>query len=146
MDNSENITWLLKQAWEHGRRTVDDAIRSHGVTTAQIGILNRLADSPGLSGAELGRRLLITPQAAQLALATLQRHGLVERTPDPNHGRILRTYLTEEGRRVTTVCLVDALESEARLLDVLDAGEQETLRELLKRLAGRPTAPAHAAD
>ena len=134
VDTSENIMWLLKQAFHHGRRTVNDAIRSHGLTTAQIGLLNRLTVSPGLSGAELARRALITPQAAQLALAGLERRGLVERRPDPDHGRILRAYVTAKGRRLTGVCLADAIASEKKLLRVLDADERETLRKLLHRL------------
>jgi DNA-binding MarR family transcriptional regulator len=134
VDTSGNIMWLLKQAFHHGRRTVNDAIRSHGVTTAQIGLLNRLSVSPGLSGAELARRALITPQAAQLALAGLERRGLVERRRDPDHGRILRTYVTAKGRRLTAACLSDAIASERRLLRVLGAAERETLRRLLHRL------------
>jgi DNA-binding MarR family transcriptional regulator len=138
VDTSENITWLLKQAFHGARRTVNDAIGGHGVTTAQLGLLNRLAENPGLSGAELARRALITPQAAQLALAGLERRGLIERQPDPNHGRILRTSLTAKGRRVTTLCLADAIKGEEKLLQVFDADEQETLRELLRRLADAP--------
>lgn len=134
MDTSDHVLWLLKRAFHYGRRAVDEAIRAHGVTTAQIGLMNRLIDEPGLSGAELARRLLITPQAAQLALTTLERRGLVERKPDPNHGRIIRTFLTEEGRRVTDVCLADAVKGEEKLLEVFDAEERRMFRILLLRL------------
>lgn len=146
VDSNDHITWLLKQASHYTRRAVNDAIRGYGVTTEQIGVLGRLADSPGLSGAELARRLLITPQASQLALTVLERRGLVERKPDANHGRIIRAYVTEEGLRVTNKCLVDALRSEKKVLEVLDAAEQETLRELLKRLTARAPAEGDAPD
>jgi DNA-binding MarR family transcriptional regulator len=146
VDSNDHITWLLKQAAHFSRRTVNDAIRGHGVTTEQIGVLRRLSENPGLSGAELARRLLITPQAAQLVLATLERRGLIERKPDAKHGRILRAYLTEEGLRVTTECLVDAFKSEEKLLEVFDATEQETLRELLRRLTARAPADGDVGD
>ncbi len=100
-----------------------------------MGALNRLVEEPGLSGAELARRLLVTPQAAQLALTALEERKLVERRPDANHGRIVRTYLTDEGRRVVDVCMAQGLEAEDKFLSVLDAGERRTLTELLLRLA-----------
>jgi DNA-binding MarR family transcriptional regulator len=127
--------WLLKRAFHHGHRAVNDAIRSYGVTPTQLGALNRLLQEPGLSGAELARRLLVTPQAAQLALAALEERGLVERKPDANHGRIVRTYLTSGGRKVVKACMVRGLEAEDRFLSVLSADERNVLVDLLRRLA-----------
>src|ERR1700712_2043235 len=99
---NDNILWLLKQAFHFSLNSVNDALSVHGVTTAQMGLLRQLAGEPGLSGAELARRLLISPQGVQLALTALEGRGLVERKQDPQHGRILRAYLTDQGRAVTT--------------------------------------------
>jgi DNA-binding MarR family transcriptional regulator len=129
--------WLLKRAFHYGHRAVNDAIRPYGVTPTQMGALNRLVQEPGLSGAELARRLLVTPQAAQLALAALEERGLVERRPDANHGRIVRTYLTGEGRDVVDACMVLGLRAEDQFLSVLSAEERKTLVELLGRLANQ---------
>ena len=98
MELTDNILWLLKQAFYFSLTTVNEAVSSHGVSTAQIGVLRQLTNEPGLSGAELARRLLISPQGVQLALTALERRGLVERKQDPQHGRILRAYLTDEQR------------------------------------------------
>ncbi|WP_029432283.1 MarR family winged helix-turn-helix transcriptional regulator [Blastococcus sp. URHD0036] len=137
MDTSDNVLWLLIQAHRSGRRWVDDAVRSHGVTAAQVGVLNRLAEQPGLSGAELARSSLISPQASSLVLETLERRGLVERRPDPAHGRILRNHLTAEGRRLAAASIAAAVAGEAELLAVLDDDERATLRRLLERLVAR---------
>jgi DNA-binding MarR family transcriptional regulator len=138
VDTSSHILWLLRRAHDRGRRTVNDAIAGYGVTTAQLGVLNRLADQPGLSGAELARRSLITSQAAQLALAGLERRGLVVRKADPNHARILQAFLTEEGRRLVDECLTDAVRGEEELLSVLTDQEQRTLASLLGKLVRAP--------
>jgi DNA-binding MarR family transcriptional regulator len=130
----DHFLWLTKRLFHHGHRLVDDAVRGYGVTAAQHGVLTRLYAEPGLSGAELARRLLVTPQAAQLALSALERQGLVKRTPDPDHGRIVRTSLTSKGRRVVERAMAEALAAEARLLAPLDAEEQKTLIALLQRL------------
>ena len=54
MEQTDNILWLLKQAWYFSLTTVNDAVSEHGVSTAQIGMLRQLATEPGLSGCRLG--------------------------------------------------------------------------------------------
>jgi DNA-binding MarR family transcriptional regulator len=139
MELTDNILWLLKQAFYFTLTNVNDAVSPHGVTTSQIGVLRQLADEPGLSGAELARRLLISPQGVQLALTALERRGLVERKQDPQHGRILQAFLSDEGRAVASAVLTEALAAHAAVFSVLTKDEQETLRELLGRIVEQGT-------
>lgn len=131
---TDNILWLLKQAFHFSLTTVNEAISGHGVTTAQIGLMRQLADEPGLSGAELARRLLISPQGVQLALSALEGRGLVERKQDPQHGRIMQAYLTGEGRAVTAAALADAIAAHESVFGVLTGDEQRLLHDLLARV------------
>jgi DNA-binding MarR family transcriptional regulator len=146
MELTDKILWLLKQAFHFSLTTVNEAISSHGVTTAQIGLMRQLANEPGLSGAELARRLLITPQGAQLALTALERRGLVERKQDPQHGRIMQAYLTDEGRAVTSAVLTDALAAHERVFGVLTSEEQQLLHDLLARVVEKGTGHALFTD
>lgn len=139
MELTENLLWLLKQAFYFSLTTVNDAVSGHGVSTAQIGVLRQLLNQPGLSGAELARRLLISPQGVQLALTALERRGLVERRQDPQHKRILRAYLTDEGRTVVTTVIGDAVAAHEKVFGVLSAEEQQTLRDLLGRVVEKGT-------
>jgi DNA-binding MarR family transcriptional regulator len=139
MELTENILWLLKQAFYFSLTSVNDAISSHGVSTAQIGVLRQLSNEPGLSGAELARRLLISPQGVQLALTALERRGLVERKQDPRHKRILQASLTDEGHKVVAKVVGDAVAAHEEVFGVLSPDEQETLRELLSRVVEKGT-------
>jgi DNA-binding MarR family transcriptional regulator len=139
MELTDNVLWLLKQAFYYSLTTVNESMSAHGVSTAQLGVLRQLANEPGLSGAELARRLLISPQGVQLALTSLERRGLVERKQDPQHGRILQAYLTDEGRNVVATVVNDALAAHERVFGVLTTDEQETLRELLGRIVEKGT-------
>jgi len=139
MELVENTLWLLKQAWYFALTAVNDAISEHGVSTAQIGVLRQLAVEPGLSGAELARRLLITPQGVQLAVKSLEQRGLVERRRDPQHARILQVFLTDEGQVVAHAAVSDAIAAHAAVFDVLTPEEQKTLRELLARVVEKGT-------
>ncbi len=127
--------WLLKRAFHNAHRAVNEALRPYGITPTQMGALRRLIQEPGLSGAELARRLLVTPQAAQLALSSLEKQGLVQRLPDPRHGRIVRTTVTREGRRIIRACTSKAYEAEDSFLSVLDESERKALINQLQRLA-----------
>lgn len=143
---TDNLLWLLKQAFRFSLNAVNDAISSHGVTTAQIGLLRQLANEPGLSGADLARRLLISPQGAQLALTALEGRGLVERKQDPQHGRILRAYLTDQGRAVTTSAVADAIAAHEKVFRVLTGDERRQLNDLLARVIEQGTGHAAYAD
>ena len=139
MELVDNILWHLKQAWYFSLTAVNDAVSQHGVSTAQIGVLRQLANEPGLSGAELARRLLITPQGVQLAIKALEQRGLVERRPDPQHARILKVYLTVQGREVANAVVSDAIAAHEAVFGVLTPEEQQTLRDLLARVVEKGT-------
>ena len=47
VEQTDNILWLLKQAWYFSLTTVNDAVSEHGVSTAQIGMMRQLATEPG---------------------------------------------------------------------------------------------------
>jgi DNA-binding MarR family transcriptional regulator len=91
--------FLLRQAWHALGGALQLALRPHGLTPPQYGVLSVLAREPGASGADLARALSTTPQAVNGVLATLERESLVERRPHPTHGRILQVTLTSEGQR-----------------------------------------------
>jgi DNA-binding MarR family transcriptional regulator len=92
-------SYLLRQAWQGLSGAMEIALRPHGLTGAQYGVLSVLRHHPGASGADLARACNITPQAMNGVLATLERESLIERRQHPTHGRILQVTLTEEGRR-----------------------------------------------
>ncbi|MBP2454921.1 MarR family winged helix-turn-helix transcriptional regulator [Mycolicibacterium lutetiense] len=139
MDLTENTLWWLKQAFYFSLTEVNESVKEHGVTTAQIGVLRQLTNQPGLSGAELARRLLITPQGVQLALTALEKRSLVERKQDPQHGRILQVFLTDEGRAVASAVVADAVTAHDRVFGVLSEEEQEQLKALLRRVIEQGT-------
>jgi DNA-binding MarR family transcriptional regulator len=133
MRPSTQLGWLMWEAVRLTRKAVDEAVRSHGVTVSQWAVLYQIAQHPGLSGAELAREMLLTPQAVHQALTTLVRRGLVERTPDANHARIFRATLTDEGRRTASRCRADSIRLHRKLLATFEAEERTVFADLLQR-------------
>ena len=135
--------FLVRQLWHELRGAMDVALRAHGLSAVQFGVLSVLARNPDVSGAELARASNISPQAMNGILVTLEREGLVERRPHPSHGRILQASLTDEGQRRLHSArpVVDALE--AALDEGLSGKQRALVREWLvaaaKRMDGEGT-------
>jgi DNA-binding MarR family transcriptional regulator len=130
-----HIGYLLRQAQGAFRQAGDAALAETGLTLPQYGVLSWLVIQGPLSGAELARLSMQTPQTLDLVIKNLARGGLVARTPDPVHGRILRVSLTDEGRRRAAAAKrrIDALED--RLVADLGAEDQRVIRAWLAAVA-----------
>jgi DNA-binding MarR family transcriptional regulator len=91
-------------------------------------------DAGGTQVSELARRAQVTKQSMGELVAHLERHGYVERVPDPGDGRARLVRATDRGREVYAVAseVVDELERDwtARL----GAAKMRQLRGLLEEL------------
>jgi DNA-binding MarR family transcriptional regulator len=70
-----------------------------GVSPAGLGVLRMLAIRDGLKSSEVAARGVSTPGTVTSVVDTLVRDGLVERRRDDEDRRVVRLYLTGEGRR-----------------------------------------------
>lgn len=110
-------------------------LREAGLTVAQYAALLALAESPGLSGAQLARRCLVTPQTMATVLATLSEKGLIDREQSSVHSLVLVARLTRSGYAVLRKADRLAIDVERHLADAFTAQEREDLQELLGRAA-----------
>jgi DNA-binding MarR family transcriptional regulator len=127
------VSYLLGRLDRALRRHLVSVLRPHGLTVPQYTALSVLRARRGLSNAQLARRALITPQAMNEVIACLEAKGLVARSADPDHGRILRTELTPCGEARLAAC--DASVSAIEELMLSELGERGRER-LLADLAG----------
>ncbi len=97
---AKRFGYALKRAQHALRVAMDDALRPLTLTTPQYSVLSALEAKAGMSNAWLARAAFVTPQTMHGLLTNLERSSLVARDADPNHGRILRTRLTDRGREL----------------------------------------------
>ena len=97
---AKRLGYALKRAQSALRMSMDAALRPLALTTSQYAVLCALEAEPGLSNARLARAAFVTAQAMQGVLTNMERDGLIGRSPDPAHGRVLRGELTQHGRSV----------------------------------------------
>lgn len=125
----------------------DAALRPMGLTVPQYQALLVIADTPGISGAELARRCLVTPQTMTTVLGNLTVKGLIERRTVPGQGRAMETTITAAGKRLLGRADKKIVEVEELLSGQLTKADQQSLRKLLEkcRSAFASVAPAAAA-
>jgi DNA-binding MarR family transcriptional regulator len=129
------LAYLLRQAQAATRLTLERALADLGVTPPQFAVLTILRAYPGLSGADLARVALLTPQTVGVIIRNLERSGAIRKTPHPVHGRVLQWTLTRRGGTLLGKCRRHVRALERRLMAGLNAKAQATVRRWLSRIA-----------
>jgi DNA-binding MarR family transcriptional regulator len=129
------LAYLLRQAQGATRLAMERSLTDLGVTTPQFVVLTMLRAYPGLSGADLARVALLTPQTIGVIIRNLERDGAIQKTPHPVHGRVLQWTLTPRGAALLAKCRRHAQAIERRLAAGLSAGAQRLIRRWLARIA-----------
>jgi len=90
--------YLLRQAHQAFRAAAQAELGPVGLTLPQYSVLSVADAEPGLSGAELARESMLTPQTTNEIISLLAAAGLLERRPDARDRRLRRMFVTETGR------------------------------------------------
>jgi DNA-binding MarR family transcriptional regulator len=123
---------MMKRVEVAIRARLDLICRDSGITATQYVSLSVLQVHPGMSSAQLSVRSFVTPQSANQMVASLEREGYIERSPDEKNRRIRRISLTAKGRRLLERIEKKASRYEAEMLSRLSEDEQRELRRLLQ--------------
>jgi DNA-binding MarR family transcriptional regulator len=138
MDPASANGWIgygLKITQHRLRLRLEAKLAGTGISPAQNAVLLAIASNPRISNASLARAAFVTPQSMQGMLVTLERDGLIVRTPHPEHGRIIMTELTDAGRRAAQAGTIAAQAVEQEMLAGLTVEESKMLGDLLRRCA-----------
>jgi DNA-binding MarR family transcriptional regulator len=129
------LTYLLRQANAAVRITIDRSLAEFRITLPQYSALTMLRSYGEISSADLARLTLLTPQTIAAIVANLEQRGLVARSPDPVHGRVLRLKITKPGVVLVSRCRARTDKLEERLLGFLAASDRVAVRNWLVRVS-----------
>ena len=129
------LAYLLRQAQAATRLAIERALADLGVTSPQFVVLTMLKAYPGLSGADLARVALLTPQTVGVIIRNLERDGAIGKIPHPVHGRVLQWTVTRRGVALLDKCRRRANAIERRLAAGLSAQAQAAIRRWLAKIA-----------
>jgi DNA-binding MarR family transcriptional regulator len=130
----EQIGYLLKRLMHQFRHQVDERLRRNSdVSFAHLVTLDQLQQEPGIAGARLARRLLVTAQTMTGLLRRLEQEGAIERRPDPHNRRADRWYLLPAGVERLNAARSAGAPVMTQMLSRLEAREVAELRGYLER-------------
>jgi DNA-binding MarR family transcriptional regulator len=123
---------------DHGiRREMRRMLGEWDLSVPEFTAMSILMRRPGLSNAQLARRTMVAPQSMIEILASLEARSLVHRSVDPNHGRILKSELTQPGERLIAAAQVVVEEVQDELLEGVSKEDREVVLKSMVRAMER---------
>jgi DNA-binding MarR family transcriptional regulator len=132
----ENLGVLLREPYRiandqlHGRF----ADRGHPEIRTPHGNVFAYLDDAGTRVSVLAERAQVTKQSMAELVAHLERHGYVERIPDPSDGRAKLVRATKKGNQLYAIAREFVEEAEAEWTRRLGRQKMRQLRGLLEEL------------
>jgi DNA-binding MarR family transcriptional regulator len=136
LDKPEHVIGFLLKSLQHTlRQSMDEAMRKKGVNLsfAHFGALFGIHCEPGITGAKLARRVMVSAQTMNSALRRLEAEGRIERRPHPDSRRADSWTVTEEGLDLLEHARTVGSEIFGRMLAPLDRAETMALESSLRR-------------
>jgi DNA-binding MarR family transcriptional regulator len=147
MDEIPYEARLYYLLWEtHARATplADAALDARrSMTRPELGMLELISAEPGVTSAQIARRLPVTQQAVSQLAARLDALGWLERRL--LGGRSVGLYLTRAGKRAREAGDAADLQFEERLAGILGEARYSRLRKSLREASSALAAAAAAA-
>lgn len=123
------IGYLVKRLQAAFRARMDDALASHGLTTASYAALHHLATGGTMSAVALARASWVTPQTMTRVVGGLKERGFVAAEAGP--GRAILLHITHQGAGAYAEAERDVMGIEATMVSALRTAEVDQLRRLL---------------
>lgn len=149
-----DVGLALRNLMQTFRQSVDSTLRAHGLDLSFTHgmVLRALAREPGMSGAQLARRVMVTAQSMNSLLHGMESTGMIVREKHPENRRTDCWFMTRAGYRQLeqTSELIEGIIT--RMLASLSRPDAARLSELLQKCAaalqngaaGRSAGPARA--
>jgi DNA-binding MarR family transcriptional regulator len=112
------------------------ALQPLGLRPQHFGVLRLLQAEPGVTQNELVARSMIDASTMVKVIDELEELGLAERRMDPADRRRRAVFLTKDGQAMFGRAMKVAVQTAEDTLAPLSTEERDTLRRLLRKLAG----------
>jgi MarR family transcriptional regulator, organic hydroperoxide resistance regulator len=127
--------WELLSRVAQAYRTLSDSFMEQADShRAQGTVLCHLFVQDGVTQSEIGDRLGVQGATVTNMLQRMEEAGLIVRRRDDEDNRLVRVFLTDEGRKKERVLNEQFLKLEATIFEGFNEAERVLMRRLLKQL------------
>ena len=125
----------IKRAEQTTQTVKASLLKPFGLTPAQQNVLAVVNEFPGITSAELARRVLVTPQTITSTVNRLERDQLIQRSAHSIHRTLIELTLTEEGKARFAVADAAIASYDDRLRAALTGDQLISLQDCLARVS-----------
>ncbi|WP_228004144.1 MarR family winged helix-turn-helix transcriptional regulator [Amycolatopsis sp. YIM 10] len=131
----DRVLWALRRAEMSMQALKEQRLRPLGLAPAHYSLMLAVRVDPGLTGAELARRLGVTPQAVASLVGKLEKRGHLRRRAHPRHRHIQELYLTGSGEEELVAADAVIASLEHKVVQALGVTDARQLKNLLHQVA-----------
>lgn len=116
------------------RRDYSESLREINLYVGQDNLLARLWTGDGITQMQLCDHLKCEPPTVTNMVKSLEQNGFIIRKRDEKDGRVMRIYLTDEGKKLEKPVDFKWKQQQEKLLNGISKEERMILRDLMKRM------------
>ncbi|WP_028744659.1 MarR family winged helix-turn-helix transcriptional regulator [Rhizobium mesoamericanum] len=116
-DHPRFRSWIaVARACQLMQQSLGRSLSELDIKTPHLDILINLYRFEGISQQELARKLLVGRSNMSMLLPQMEKRGLIKRRGDAKDKRVLRLFLTQEGRDITEKAMIIQIDLIERVL------------------------------
>ncbi|PKA42408.1 MarR family winged helix-turn-helix transcriptional regulator [Rhizobium sullae] len=136
-DHPRFRSWVaVARACQLMQQSLGRSLAELDIKTPHLDIMINLYRFEGISQQELARKLLVGRSNMSMLLPQMEKRGLIERRGDDKDKRVLRLYLTPEGRSVTERAMVIQTDLIERVLSPEPIEQCMAMANAMERIIG----------
>lgn len=129
-----DIRQSLDKVSSQMRRDYSESLRELKLYVGQDNLLARLWQGDGITQMQLCEHLKCEPPTVTNMVKSLEQNGFIKRKRDEKDARVMRIYLTDEGKKLEDPVDFKWKQQQEKLLHSISSEERLILRDLMKRM------------
>ncbi|WP_085994259.1 MarR family winged helix-turn-helix transcriptional regulator [Oceanobacillus senegalensis] len=130
----DEIRILLDKICARTRRNYSESLRQYNIHVGQDHALRQLWMEEGMTQFELSKRMGCEPSTTTNMIKKLEEYGLIYRTRDSKDRRVIRVYLTPEGKALQEPVQEVWRMQQEKMLEGILPEERLLLRRLMQQM------------
>ena len=129
-----SIGRLMNRVTRTHMENVHNSFEKYGVQKTFGPLLFRLSSAEGITQNELAGAMQVSPPSICVNIKKMESEGLLVRNSDEDDMRLIRLYLTDEGREVAEKSGREVALADDKLVKTLTSDEKQELKRILIKI------------
>ena len=132
MKSEETIDFHIRWAWLKISKMYNQEASKHGMTQSIGFILLNIDPRNGTPSTQLGPKMGMEPTSLSRTLKAMEEKGYIQRNQDENDRRIMRIFLTEDGKRMREVSKKSVVQFNEKILEQVSEEKFKSFIEVIQ--------------